>query len=59
MLKSFNHNWCRSERGQTMAEYVLVIATVALGSVFALGLVSIAIGGRYESIAASLIRFFT
>jgi Flp pilus assembly pilin Flp len=42
------------EEGQTMAEYGVVLAVIALGVVVALGLLSGAISGAFDSVSGFL-----
>ncbi len=43
-------NWLDRERGQTLAEYGLLIAVIAVGAAVALGLVALAISGSFQSV---------
>jgi Flp pilus assembly pilin Flp len=42
------------EEGQTMAEYGVVLAVIAIGVVVALGLLSTSISGALDSVRSSL-----
>jgi Flp pilus assembly pilin Flp len=43
-----------SEGGQTLAEYGLILALVAVASIIALGVLGLAISGQLDAIAAAL-----
>jgi len=43
----------RSEKGQALAEYGLILALVAVALVAALGLLALGIAGGYDDIAAA------
>jgi Flp pilus assembly pilin Flp len=59
MLNAHAHNPSRTEDGQTLVEYVLIISVISLGVLVAFGLVGTAIGGRYDSITAAVIHFLS
>jgi Flp pilus assembly pilin Flp len=42
------------ERGQTLAEYGLILAFIAAISIIALGTLGLAVSGRLDAIAAAL-----
>ena len=48
------YNWLTREDGQTMAEYGVVLAVIALGVVVALGFLSDAISGAINSVIGFL-----
>jgi Flp pilus assembly pilin Flp len=44
----------KRDSGQTMAEYAVVLAVIALGAVVALGLLSGAISGGLDTVTAAI-----
>jgi Flp pilus assembly pilin Flp len=48
------HLLTRRDRGQTMAEYAVVLAVIALGCIVAIGVLSGAISGGLDTVSAQL-----
>ena len=48
------HSRTRSEEGQTLVEYALIIALVSVGSILALGALSGSINGVFSDIQGAL-----
>ncbi len=49
-----HHQWVRDEKGQTMAEYAVVMSVITLAIVVAVGLLSTAIGAELTSVIGIL-----
>jgi Flp pilus assembly pilin Flp len=46
--------FARREEGQTMAEYAVVLTVIAVGILFALGALALAISGRLDDVASTI-----
>jgi Flp pilus assembly pilin Flp len=49
-----HHQWVRDEKGQTMAEYAVVMSVITLAIVVTVGLLSTAIGAELTSVIGIL-----
>jgi Flp pilus assembly pilin Flp len=48
------HLWMQRDRGQTMAEYAVVLAVIAIGIFVALGVLSGAVKGALSTVASKI-----
>jgi Flp pilus assembly pilin Flp len=48
------HMHCRQERGQTMAEYVVVLGIITVAIMLALGLISGSVSGALSSVSSKI-----
>jgi Flp pilus assembly pilin Flp len=54
IMFQFFHALRSREEGQTLVEYALILALVSIGSVFALGQLSIGINGVFDTVVGAL-----